>query len=204
MDLSRITVEARVRRPWEAIDLGFALARQWWKPLFLSWVVPSFVLYILLSILFYRRAWVAPLMVWWLKPFWDRGPLYVASRALFGEHIGVRQMLKALFGLYKTDWFAWLCWRRLSLSRAYDMPITVLENLHGKSRRSRLAVLRPRNANAAHWLTAICAHLEALMVIGAFSMVILMLPPSSQIGATEFMLAGGGAMQQIAGLLSYY
>lgn len=203
MDLSRITVEARVRRPWEAIDLGFVLARQWWKSLFLSWAIPSFALYVSLSALFYRRAWVAPLVIWWLKPFWDRGPLYIASRALFGEHITVQQMLKGLFRLYKTDWLAWLCWRRFSLNRAYQMPVTVLENLQGKPRQSRLKVLLPRNSDAASWLTVICANLETLMAIGAISMVALMLPVQSQIGAVELMRDQQGVMQQLAGLLSY-
>lgn len=203
MDLSRIRVEARLRRPWEAIDLGFVLARQWWRPLFLSWVIPSFVLYTVLSILFYQRAWVAPLVVWWLKPFWDRGPLYVASRALFGEHLGVRQVLNALFGLYKTDWLAWLCWRRFSLSRAYDMPVTVLENLHGRSRQSRLAVFRSHHAGAAHWLTAICTHLEGLTIFGAIGLLILMLPPQSQFDIMEIILAEKGVVPHIAGLLSY-
>jgi hypothetical protein len=203
MDLSRITVEARVRRPWEAIDLGFVLARRWWKSLFISWVIPSFALYVLLGALFYPRAWVAPLAVWWLKPFWDRAPLYIASRALFGEQIAVRQTLKGLFRLYKTDWLAWLCWRRFSLNRAYQMPITVLENLQGKPRQSRLTVLLPRNSDAASWLTVICAHLETLMAIGAISMLVLMLPAQSQMGATQLMLDQQGVMQQLAGLLSY-
>lgn len=203
MDLSRIRVEARVRRPWEAIDLGFVLARQWWKPLFLSWVIPSFALYIALSALFYPHTWVAPLVVWWLKPFWDRGPLYVASRALFGDNMGVRQMLNALLGLYKTDWLAWLCWRRLSLSRAYEMPITVLEHLQGKPRRARLTILRSRNSHAAYWLTTICAHLEALITIGAIGMLALMLPEQIQMGATQLMAAQKGVIQQLGGLLSY-
>lgn len=203
MDLSRIRVEARVRRPWEAIDLGFVLARQWWKPLFLSWALPSFALYIVLSALFYPRPWVAPLLVWWLKPFWDRGPLYVASRILFGDNVGARQMLNALFGLYKTDWLPWLCWRRLSLSRAYEMPVTVLEHLQGKPRRARLTILRSRHSNAAHWLTAICAHLEALITMGAISMAALMLPEQIRLGATQFMAAQAGVVQQIGGLLSY-
>jgi len=203
MDLSRIRIEARVRRPWEAIDLGFVLARQWWTPLFLSWVMPSFTLYIVLTLLFYQRAWVAPLLVWWLKPFWDRGPLYVASRALFGERMDSRQMLKALFALYKIDWLAWLCWRRLSLSRAYDMPITVLENLQGKPRQARLKILRSRNSSAAHWLTAICAHLEALLTMGVISMVALLLPEQIQPAATALIAAQEGVMQQLGGLLSY-
>ena len=199
MDLSRIEVEARVRRPWEAIDLGFVVARQWWKPLFLSWVIPSFTLYCILGILFYQRAWVAPLVIWWLKPFWDRGPLYVASRALFGERLAVRQVLHALPGMYKTDWLAWLCWRRFSVNRSYVMPVTVLENLHGRARRSRLAVLRSQNASAAHWLTAVCTHLEGLTLFGTIGLIIVMLPPEGQFDTMELMLAEEGVINDVQG-----
>ncbi|MCZ6872599.1 MAG: DUF4129 domain-containing protein [bacterium] len=203
MDLSRISVEARVRRPWEAIDLGFVLARQWWKPLFLSWLIPSFTLFLLLSVVFYQHAWVAPFVVWWCKPFWDRAPLYIASRALFGEEIGVRETLKALFSLYKTDWLAWLCWRRLSLNRAFEMPVTVLENLQGKQRQSRLTILHPRNSNASRWLTIICTHLEALFTIGVISMVFIMLPEQARSDAWGLILTPEGLIEQAWSLLSY-
>jgi hypothetical protein len=32
MDLERVAAVIRPRTPWEAVDLGFGMARAWWKP----------------------------------------------------------------------------------------------------------------------------------------------------------------------------
>ena len=31
MDLAKLTVAARPRTPWEGVDLGFAMAREWFR-----------------------------------------------------------------------------------------------------------------------------------------------------------------------------
>ena len=185
MDLSRIRIEARVRSQWQAVDLGFVLARQWWKPLFLSWFIPSFALYAALSLVYDQRPWLAPLAIWWLKPFWDRGPLYVASRALFDERLSISQVLAALPGLYRRDFFAWITLRRLSLNRSFEMPVTILELLNGRACQSRLQALRLRQAHAASWLSLICLALEALLVCSVYALATWMMPEHIDIAPTS-------------------
>ena len=41
MNLSKISVQVRPRNPYEAIDLGFVMARRWFIPLVLLWLVPA-------------------------------------------------------------------------------------------------------------------------------------------------------------------
>lgn len=176
MDLDRISVKARPRNPWEAIDLGFVLARRWWKSLFLSWMIPPLLLFIACSLIFIDSPWAAYLIVWWLKPFWDRAPLYIASHALFGERVTVTQVLRQLPVLYRKDCIAWLTWRRLSPSRSFDMPVTILESLTGGPRTSRLRVLHYASGSAASWLTIICVHLEVIVSMGIIGMVFWMVP----------------------------
>ena len=46
MDLDKIAVHLRPRTPYEAIDLGFVLVRNFWRPLLVGWlagVLPFFV-----------------------------------------------------------------------------------------------------------------------------------------------------------------
>src|SRR4029078_1568048 len=81
MDLERLSVKLRQRSPWEAIDLGFAMAREWWRDVYGMWLVifiPSSVtLCVLLPI-----EWAA-LTVWWLKPALDRVVLQVLATRVF-------------------------------------------------------------------------------------------------------------------------
>lgn len=176
MDLSKICINARARTPWEAVDLGIIVARAWWLPLFLIWFVPAFCLFIVLSALFSQYSWLAYLVVWWLKPFFDRGPLYIASRRLFGENVGFWQALRELPSLYRHDALMWLTLRRFSLTRSFDMPMTILEQLRGQARRSRQGVLHRKYGRVAWWLSIICIHVEMFLVFGVVSLLVIMIP----------------------------
>jgi hypothetical protein len=55
---------------------------------------------------------LASLVLWWLNPWFDRVPLYVLSRAVFGSVPGTRAVLRAR-ELYAPGLLAWLSWRRL-------------------------------------------------------------------------------------------
>ena len=188
MDLSKICINARTRSPWEAIDLGVVLARAWWLPLFLIWFVPAFTIFFSVSAIFPDYNWVAYLLVWWLKPLLDRGPLYIASRRLFNEPIGFWAAFRRLPSLYRHDAFAWLTFRRFSLTRSFDMPLTLLEQLRGKARSSRLSVLHRQYGGVAYWLSIICLHIEMFLIIGVVSFVILMVPENIELDYWQLML----------------
>ncbi len=176
MNLGNISIEARLRSPWQAIDLGFVMLRHWWKPLFLSWFIPSVLLFIPLCLIFHNSSWIAISIIWWLKPLWDRGPLYIASRNLFGEHVSTKQVLAKLLSLYKTDLLSALTIRRFSFSRSFDMPLTVLEKAKGKTRETRINQLHRSYGNAANWLTISCVHVEGFLMMAIYSFIVLMIP----------------------------
>lgn len=180
MDLSKLVIEPRVRNGWEAIELGVILARRWWLPLLTVWLVPSLVLYLLLSFLFSDITWLAIVVVWWLLPLWERLPLVLMSRALFEEPIAIGATLRRCLSIYKTDCIASLTWRRFSFTRSCDMPVTVLEGLRGDARARRLKVLHHRTSNAAGWLTCCCVLVEILWASGFWAIVSLLIPEELQ------------------------
>ncbi|MEZ4282198.1 MAG: DUF4129 domain-containing protein [Myxococcota bacterium] len=177
MELDRLAIVARARRPWEAIDLGIVMARTWFPRLFWSWFIPSSALLFLLDLVpFLRGSTIGLLVVWWLKPFWDRLPLYVASRALFGEQVRIGAALRAFPVLARRDWIPWLLWRRFSPSRSFDLPVTVLESLQGDARAERIAILHVGSGSAASGLTIACAHFELVLVAAVFIGSYLLIP----------------------------
>lgn len=176
MNLDQIKINARLRTSWEAIDLGFIMARTWWWPLLLSWAIPSLLFFSLTGIIFYDNPFIAVTLTWWLKPLWDRYPLFIASRAVFNEKISVAAALKHSFSLLKTDLPAWLLWRRFSFSRSFDMPLTVLEGTKGQPRQHRLILLHQVSGGAASWLTLICIHLEMIILMGLYALALLLIP----------------------------
>ncbi len=175
MELEAISTVLRPRRHWEAMDLGFALARCWWRPLYRAWFLLLLPLTLLLHLLCYQRLWLVPLLLWWLKPLLDRVPLYILSHTLFGEVPGARQTLKALPGLLSRQALWALTFARLDPARSFHMPIWQLEQLRGGMRRRRQRVLDAQQKGAV-WLTFTCAHFELIADLGLVALVWLLLP----------------------------
>ena len=79
-----MVVGVRPRSGWESLDLGFQMARQWWRQMWGIW----FTLYLpiaIVSIAVFPNKFYAVLLLWWLKPLLDRAMLYALSRLVFSE-----------------------------------------------------------------------------------------------------------------------
>jgi len=168
LNLDKIQVSASIRSGWQALDLGFLMARAWWKPLTAASLLPTLPLFIVLLILFPQDPLWAAMIVWWLKPFWERLPLFVASRLLFQESAGTVSSMKSLV---LKDSLPWLLWRRFSVQRAFDAPVTVLEGLKGAQRRNRIRVLHGKYSDVALGNQFVCFCFELLLFFGIIILI---------------------------------
>ncbi|HMT94271.1 hypothetical protein [uncultured Thiothrix sp.] len=178
MKLTDLNIQVRQRSAWEAIDLGFALVQQHWKAL----MPPYFLLLLLIALcvwLILPEAYlpIAGLVVWWLKPLFDRLLLYMLSRQLFNETPHAADAFSALPQLiWQTGLFSALTYRRLSLSRSYILPIWQLEGLRGKPLKERKAVMYLQGHSHALWLTMGCIHLEFIVVLSLYALILMFDP----------------------------
>lgn len=177
MRLSDATLEIRPRSAWEAVDLGILLARRQAGLLTLSWALLTLPVFALLSLVFWQHPTLSLFLFWWFKPLYERLPLFILSRSLFGDTPSLRRSFKALPTLLRAQWFASLTWRRFSLTRSFDLPVLQLEELAGSARRQRLLVLKQRDAGRARWLTIVGVHLESGLWMGALALLYLLIPP---------------------------
>jgi hypothetical protein len=176
MRLSDATVVIRPRTTWEAMDLGVLLSQRHRRLLMTSWAIVTLPIFALLSWVLWDSPSLAVFIFWWLKPAFDRLPLYILSKAMFGETPTLKQALRQFPQLLKPQLLASLTWRRLSLSRSFLMPVGQLEGLSGQPRQQRLQVLLQRNAGAARWLTIIGVHLESALWVGLMVLFYMFLP----------------------------
>ena len=176
MRLSDASVVIRPRTSWEAMDLGVLMAQEHRLLLMASWALVSLPIFIVLSVLLWQYPSTAMFVFWWLKPAFDRLPLYILSKALFGETPSLKQAVRHWPRLLKGQLLASLTWRRLSLSRSFLMPVSQLEGLDGKARQKRLGVLQQHNAGAARWLTTLGVHLEIGLWFGCMALFYLFIP----------------------------
>ncbi|MBA4242851.1 MAG: DUF4129 domain-containing protein [Pseudomonas sp.] len=176
MRLTEASVAIRPRTAWEAIDLGVLLARRHAGLLMASWALVTVPLFALLCALLWQYPGWAIFLFWWLKPAYERLPLYILSQALFGNTPSLKQALRALPRRLKPQLLASLTWRRLSPTRSFDLPVLQLEGLAGQARSQRLIVLGQRDSGAATWLTLVGVHLEIALWLGLVALFYLMLP----------------------------
>ncbi|MFI8479896.1 DUF4129 domain-containing protein [Pseudomonas sp. NPDC078700] len=176
MRLTEASVAIRPRSSWEAIDLGVLLARRHAGLLMASWALVTLPIFALLCLVFWDYPSIAILVFWWLKPAYERLPLYILSNSLFGNTPTLKQVLKAYPRLLKPQLLASLTWRRISTTRSFDMPVMQLEGLSGAARNQRLAVLGHKNTAGATWLTVVGVHVEFALSLGLATLFYLMLP----------------------------
>ena len=178
MRIEDLQLALRPRNGFQAADLGMALVRANARVIWLSWLAVVLPLTAVLNLLFWRldALWLAGLLLWWLKPVFERIPLYVISRAAFGQRVGIAQTLRAQAGFGLASLPGYLLWRRLGLARSLMMPVDMLEGGSRQLRQSRRRALLNDYGMAAV-VTWLMLHFELVLVVGIIALSGLMVPP---------------------------
>lgn len=173
MKIDQLVISTQARNSWKSFDLGCRMAMTWWRQLYgflLVVTFPVFVLCQLVSVEF------GIFILWWCKPLFERGLLYIFSRQVFGQQISASNAIKAWPSQLKLNWFQSITWRRFSPSRGFDLAVTQLEQLTGEKRASRLAVLHRTADNNNAWWLIICVHWELFILMGLFVLMDMLVP----------------------------
>lgn len=166
MRLDHVAITLRLREPWEAIDLGAVMLRAWWRPIYAAWFAIVLPLALALHVVFVSSPWIALIVLWWLKPLYDRIVLHVLSQAVFGAAPSVRGTLSSLGTLVKaTGLLGALTWRRLDPVRSFNLPVRQLEVQAGPAARARERLLGRRAAGQATGLLYACMAFEVVLVL---------------------------------------
>ena len=205
MELERIGVVLRPRVTREALDLGAAMLRAHARPVWSAWFAFTLPLFVLCNGLGVALGWpwLGWVLMWWLKPLFDRLPLYVLSRAVFDRAPGWRE---TLHGQRQWSWrstLAGLTWLRIDSNRALRLPLELLEGAPRKQRAARWKVLRRRIAGETSLLTYGCLQFELVLFLSFWLFALLLIPhewrPESlsgffrddvRVAATPWILAG--------------
>ena len=177
MRVDGLHIALRSRSPWEATDLGIALARQHYGRIQRAFWAFGLPLFALLNGIGYAidQVWLAGLLLWWLKPWFDQLVLHVLSRAVFTDPPRTRDTLRQQFRLGAV--WPWLLWRRIDLARGLSLPVAVLEGLRGAERRQRSTLLgRASNSGVAIGLCLVLLHIEIAIWFSLFALALMFVP----------------------------
>lgn len=189
MKLEKISVALRPRGPWEAIDLGFAMAHAHARAVWGAWAALVLPVHALVWLLLGRWPGVAMLLLWYLKPLFDRVPLAVLSRALFGEAPTPRAVLAALRQSPGGQVLRSLTWSRASPFRALQLPIWQLEGLRSRELARRERVLTRGADTGALGLLLAAGLLELCLTMAGIGTLMAFAPEDLGLDARSLALA---------------
>jgi len=193
VELERVAVALRPRQPWEAVDLGFVMVRRWGLAVYAAFLAVFVPVGVSLHLVFEERLWLAAVLMWWLKPLYDRFALHVVSRAVFGEVPGVQATLTAWRDILSPGLLASLTFHRFNLARSLVLPVWQLEKSRGRAARERRGILGRRMRGHAVGLTYICLHFEAVVMLSLMALGTLLYPAAGDAGGDALVWWRDGA-----------
>jgi hypothetical protein len=193
MRLEDISAEVRPRGRWEAVDLGFAMVRRHFGRLLLAWLLcvgPIWALILWGGASGLGYGW-AILILWWWKPLYDRLPLFILSRALFGAVPTIGQTLRAWPKLLLPNLGHSLIFGRISGTRTLMLPVLMLEGLKGADRKARSQVLIRHSGGCAGSLTFVCALYEGILTFALAALALMFVPEEGSFEWLELAIEAG-------------
>lgn len=176
MEIERLALRLRPREPWEAMDLGAVMLRAWWRRIWPAWLAVYGGAALILALALPNRPTLVVLLLWWLKPLFDRAVLHVLGGAVFGAAPALGTALRTLPRALLPGALASVTLYRFDLARSFNLPVWHLERLTGRAARARARALHRRARGHAVWLTVACLHFEAVMVLSLYGLFDLLTP----------------------------
>jgi len=173
MQLDKVAIVLRPRQGWEAVDLGFRMTAHWARAVWPVWLAVYLPAVLAFSLAFSAVPWVAALLLWWLKPLFDRWVLHVLSRAVFGQVPSLADTLGAWREVLSPGLTGSLISRFWDYARSFTLPVTQLERQVGTPARARRRLLKQRAGAHALGLTTVCSIFEAITIYGIYSISVL-------------------------------
>ena len=181
MRIDDLTVALRARNPWESFDLGLVLARHTGANLFFAFIIPYAGFALLVNLVLWGHPTLAMLLVWWLKPLFDRIALHVLAQSVFGATPHWRATLRGLKQIPRTGLLFALTLGRFDFARSFHLAVAQLEGQTGRDRRERLAVLDKKARGHAVWLTIVIIHFVYVLMFGLDGLLKMVSPEGMQL-----------------------
>ncbi|MEM9081147.1 MAG: hypothetical protein AAGC74_10700 [Verrucomicrobiota bacterium] len=176
MNVRDLNVVLRPRSGWEAVDLGFALARKHYGSMMkIGWAL--FLPVALFGFaLGFGDTWVMAGLVWFLKPVVDRFYLYYLSRRIFGQEVTVGETLGEWKRLGFGGVLSLLTIRRFSFARSLNLPVLDLEGQRGSDYGQRCRVVSRVGGDTATLITFGSLFLQLLLLLSLLFVLLNFVP----------------------------
>jgi hypothetical protein len=164
----------RRRSGWEAADSGILLWKDARGYLLVFFVLPLGLCAVCLRLIPALPRYWSYLILWWLKPLFDRSILHVLGVRFFEPRSGFSRLIKNLGGSLRRGLAGDLLWRRFNPWRGALLPLRILERLSGRAYKQRRAALIPGGIKFCALLTNLCLILEFILLAGEIGFILML------------------------------
>lgn len=160
----------RERTIWECSDLAVLMLQQWKLALLLSFglafaVSAGLVIGFLLPLF----PWLPALLLWWLKPLWERIILSQAGVLFFKPDASGRERGRSALRIFSWRFLLDLTVFRFSWMRTYLLPVDFFEHPEKSQRKQRRNWLRRELSGSLFGLSALFLLIEGLIGLSVWS-----------------------------------
>ena len=203
MQVDALAVALRPRPMAEAADLGAALVRQHARSVWRSFL-PVYAVVIALMLCTVEIApWLPGLLIFCLKPWFDRSLLFILSRAVFGQATRWNDLWEARRTVWAGQLLRTLFWRRLSPWRSFTQAIEQLEGQRGGARRKRRDQLLRGRRGAGAGMQMIFANVEIALEFAILSVLLWFAPEGSLKDVWSWLIETDSPLQSLLFAATY-
>jgi len=173
----------RHKDAYEAADSGLILWRNNFFYFIIFFAIPFWICAFSFRFLPGKLVYLSWVIIWYLKPFFDRLILHVISIRFFEPNADIKRLFKGLGTTLQRGLAGDLLWRRFSPYRSAAMPLRILEQsaqvsitLKKKSKKysERKKLLNKGGLGYSFLLTFWGLALEAALLFGEFIFIMMM------------------------------
>ena len=187
----------------EAADLGVRLCQAATRsvyPPFLTVAAPLTAL----AIASYEIApWLPTLVIWWLKPWFDRTILFALSRAVFSQQTSFADVWRARRGVWFSGLLFTFTLQRLSPWRSLTQPAYQLEGASTVAAMRRVRQLRRGTAGSACLTTCAFGVSELALTTAVLSLLTWFAPAGRVPDLSDVLSGGDPGLRALAAPLAY-
>ena len=176
MKAEHLQLALRPRRAFEAVDLGVRMTQAAAPSLLRAYVPFALLLAVACLSTLELAAWLPAVLLFWFRPWLERGLLFVYARQAFGERTSFAQAWTARADAPWWPLLQALAWGRVSRFRPFLAPVQQLEGQSGAARRRRAKQLLNGQRGAVIGVSWAFVVLETTLVLGGVAAICTLLP----------------------------
>ena len=203
MQVDAFAIRLRRRGNLEAADLGVRLCQSVARSVYACYFVIALPIIAIALATFEIATWLPTLVMWWVKPWFDRTILFVLARAAFGQRTQIKDVWREQGHVWWSQLLGTLTLRRLSPWRSFTQPVFQLEGLSLGKRSARVRQIRSGKTGSALLMTSAYSFVELAFSLALLSLVFWFAPAGQEPEFTQLFTAEGERVAELAFAISY-